>query len=61
MKNKCWLSIGRSIKGLILKALISTHVKNARQRVNDYSMASIKVVGLMYAWRWEKRTRKIVE
>ena len=55
MKNKGSLSIGKlmwkCIKSLILKILLSFHVKN-RQSVHIYNMASITMVGLVVtSWK----------
>ena len=41
------------------KDLISTQMK---KMYNAYSMASIKMIGLLYTWVWkQKRNRKVVE
>ena len=65
-KQKGWLNIekknSKCIKRLILKILLSTHIKADMHRVNAYSMTSMKVVWLVCAWRLEKeKNRKVAE
>ena len=45
-----------------MMAIKTQGIKNAaRERVNSYCLASIKMAGLMHVRRREKRVRKIVE
>ena len=37
------------------------HIKRDIKRFNSYSIASIRLFGLVYSWGWKKRNKKVVE